>query len=256
MIFIDQLHRQVDIPYPPTRIISLVPSQTELLFDLGLEDKIVGITKFCVHPKEKVKKVFKVGGTKNFHFDKIHQLHPDLIIANKEENYKEGVEQLAEKYPVWISDICTIEDALQMILHIGLITQTFIYAEKLAENIRTGLEKLKGKYANQTVTYLIWKDPYMVAGKDTFINSVLKELGFINVFGDVPRYPQVSLVEIAQKKSDYVFFSSEPYPFKEKHLHDLQQFLPKSKLKLVNGEMFSWYGSRLLKAIDYFKHFL
>src|SRR5579863_4514221 len=115
MITTDQLGTRLDIKIPPERIISLVPSQTELLFDLGLEEQIVGVTRFCVHPAEKVAMKVKVGGTKRFDFEKIASLNPDLIIGNKEENYLEGIEALRKEYPVWMSDIFTLKDALDMI---------------------------------------------------------------------------------------------------------------------------------------------
>ncbi len=255
MLFTDQLHRTIKLPYPPQRIISLVPSQTELLFHLGLAEKIVGVTKFCLHPYEQVKKVSKIGGTKNFHFEKIDELAPDLIIANKEENYQEGIERLAEKYPVWISDIYTLEDALNMIVGIGEICTKKTEAQMVAAFIQSNFSLLTKTYKGK-VAYLIWKNPYMVAGNRTFINDILQRLGFENVFADKSRYPQVSLPEIAEKEPDYIFLSSEPYPFQEKHLQEMQQLFPDSQVQLVNGEMFSWYGSRLLEAIKYFRNFL
>lgn len=255
MLFTNQLHRHIELPYPPQRIISLVPSQTELLFDLGLAEKIVGITKFCIHPQEKVKNVPKVGGTKNFHFEKIDALAPDLIIANKEENYREGIEQLAQKYPVWISDIYTLEDALKMITSIGEVCAKKIEAQIMVSFIDSAFRLLAKTYSGR-VAYLIWKNPYMVAGSHTFIHDILQRLGFENAFAEKPRYPEVNLNEIAEKKPDYIFLSSEPYPFKEKHLQEFQSFFPASKIQLVNGEMFSWYGSRLLEASKYFRCFL
>ncbi|WP_349630857.1 helical backbone metal receptor [Aquiflexum sp. TKW24L] len=138
MIYLDQLNRTISLPNPPKRIVSLVPSQTELLVDLGLRERIVGITKFCIHPKGLKKEKMIIGGTKNFYFDKIESLQPDLIIGNKEENYKEGIEKLAEKYPVWMSDIYTLEDAYRMILGIGELTDTSIKAIQISDQTRIG----------------------------------------------------------------------------------------------------------------------
>ena len=122
MLIADQMHRKIHLPrFPLRRIISLVPSQTELLYDLGLEEEVVGITKFCVHPPEWFQSKARVGGTKTIHFEKIKALQPDLIIGNKEENEREQIEALAECFPVWMSDIATLEDALDMMLRVGAL---------------------------------------------------------------------------------------------------------------------------------------
>lgn len=251
-----QTDKKIDTPTKPKRIISLVPSQTELLFDLGLEEEIVGITKFCIHPKEKVKHITKIGGTKNFHFDEIDALRPDLIIGNKEENYQEGIAKLAEKYPVWISDIYTLPDALSMIQTLGEITKTSKRAQELITKIKANFQTLPKSAPNVSVAYLIWRKPYMVAARNTFIDAILSEIGLHNVFSDKERYPETNLAELAQKKPNYIFLSSEPYPFKAKHLSEIQANCPSSKVILVDGEMFSWYGSRLLRSSQYFQELL
>lgn len=256
MLFTDQIGRNIDISENPQCIISLVPSQTELLFDLGLEEKIIGITKFCIHPKDKVKNVTKIGGTKNFHFDKIDALQPDLIIGNKEENYQEGIERLSEKYPVWISDIYNLADALAMIKSVGEITNKKTEAQNLIEKIQIGFENLPKTISSLQVAYLIWREPYMVAAQNTFIDAMLHQIGLKNVFSEKERYPETTLAELCENQPDYIFLSSEPYPFKEKHLTELQMACPNSKILLVDGEMFSWYGSRLLKSCKYFEKLL
>lgn len=228
----------------------MVPSQTELLVDLGLWDRIVGVTKFCVHPKGLKKEKTVIGGTKNFHFDKIESLQPDLIIGNKEENYQEGIEKLAEKFPVWMSDIYTLEDAYRMILGIGELTDTFSKANEIVSQIKHGLEKefkLKG-----SAVYLIWKDPLIAVGSNTFIDSMLEKAGFKNLINQ-SRYPEIDLEEIVKLNPEFLLLSSEPFPFKEKHILFFQEKLPKTKIKIVDGEMFSWYGSRLLFAGKYFE---
>ncbi|GAB4128743.1 MAG: helical backbone metal receptor [Raineya sp.] len=251
-----QIDKKIDTPAKPKRIISLVPSQTELLFELGLEKEIVGITKFCIHPKEKVKHIAKIGGTKNFHFDKIDALRPDLIIGNKEENYQEGIEKLAQTYPVWISDIYTLPDALSMIETLGKITQKNTEAQNLIIQIQRKFQALYKVALKTSVAYLIWRKPYMVAARNTFIDAMLSEMGLENVFSDKERYPETSLAELAQRMPDLIFLSSEPYPFKEKHIAEIQANCPNSKVILVDGEMFSWYGSRLLKSSQYFQELL
>jgi ABC-type Fe3+-hydroxamate transport system substrate-binding protein len=249
--FIDQLGNQIIIPFPPRRIISLVPSQTELLADLGLHDKVAGITKFCVHPESWLKTKTIIGGTKNFHFDVIDKLKPDVIFGNKEENFEEGIRQLQSKYPVWMSDIVTIEDSVSMILSLGEITDRITEAEKIVQDIRQGFHSLL-KCNGKSVLYLIWRKPWMAAASATFIHSLLDRMGLKNALNHTSRYPELSDAELYDLKPDYIFLSSEPYPFREKHIHELQAISPTSKIILVDGEMFSWYGSRLLKAIPYF----
>jgi ABC-type Fe3+-hydroxamate transport system substrate-binding protein len=250
-IFTDQLSEQVKLNDSVKRIVSLVPSQTELLYDLGLGDRVVGITKFCVHPIEWRKTKTIVGGTKKFNMDVIGQLEPDLILGNKEENYQEGIDALRLKYPIWMSDIYTLEDAISMIQSVGEITQTENKAMKLVTEIEQTFKDLLPTQTHK-VLYLIWKDPWMAVGKNTFIDSMLKKIGLKNVVG-VGRYPELSLNEIQALSSEVILLSSEPFPFNQQHIDELQQFMPSSKIILVDGEMFSWYGSRLVKAPDYFR---
>jgi len=251
--YIDQLGREVTVNSPPKRIVSLVPSITELLYHLGLGNEVKGITKFCVYPEEKQNNLVEVGGTKNFKMDKIHQISPDLILANKEENYIEGIQELEKKYPVWVSDVNTFDDALDMISSIGEMTGKVTNATSLVAEIQRRWEMTKNAYTT-SVLYLIWHKPSMVAGNNTFINSVLDYLGFTNVAVKYDRYPALNSEKLAALNPEYVFLSSEPFPFKEKHLAFYQTIFPKSKIILVDGEMFSWYGNRMLYAADYFKN--
>lgn len=241
-----------------SRIISLVPSQTELLAHLGLEKEVIGITKFCVHPQKWFLEKTKVGGTKNIHPEKIEELSPDLIIANKEENVKGQIEELAKKYDVWVTDVNNLEDAINMINDIGKLTCRSEEASDLALKIEEGFEKLKKVVSGKRKTpaaYFIWKDPWMVAGNHTFINDMLQRAGFENIFADLERYPQIDL-KLVKENAKLILLSSEPYPFKEKHKPELEHFIPGIKIEIVDGEMFSWYGSRLLKSVDYFLSFL
>lgn len=248
--FVDQLAQKVEVPYPPKRIISLVPSQTELLFYLGLSDQVVGITKFCIHPAEWFKSKTKVGGTKSFRFDIIDQLKPDLIIGNKEENYKEGVDKLEAGYPVWMSDIFSFEDALSMMENIGQLTDREAEASKLITKIKTSFDGLR-LHPPFKVLYLIWKSPWMAAGKNTFIDGLLSKLGLKNVLQE-SRYPTISEGQLQRLQPDLVMLSSEPFPFNQEHIQSLRSLLPKAKIILVNGEFFSWYGCRMLQAPAYF----
>lgn len=245
-----------DLKHPPKRIISLVPSQTELLFDLGLETETIGITKFCVHPLSWFKTKERVGGTKTLNIDKIHQLKPDLIIANKEENVKEQVEELALHYPVWLTDVNNLEDALQMITDIGQITRKHETALNLKNKISRSFRDLKQAPASVNTAYLIWRNPYMTVGGDTFIHDMLIKCGFRNIFSDQARYPEINIPELKKKNLELLLLSSEPYPFKQKHIDELSTRLAGTKIILADGEMFSWYGSRLLLSAAYFEQLI
>ncbi|GAB3781184.1 helical backbone metal receptor [Spirosoma horti] len=237
----------------PKRIISLVPSQTELLFDLGLDEEIVGITKFCIHPAEKVKHKVLIGGTKTLHLDRIRELSPDLIIANKEENTREQIEALQRQYPVHVTDMATLPDALGMIREVGSLVGKSREANAMAAQIERDLTPIYAA-SRPTVAYLIWRKPYMVAASNTFIDAMLTVAGFQNAFANQTRYPEVTPDDLQKAQPDLLLLSSEPYPFGEKHTAELQQLCPSAQVLLVDGEVFSWYGSRLLRASDYFRN--
>ena len=261
MKFTDQLNRKIEIASTPRRIISLVPSQTELLYDLGLREEVVGITKFCIHPEEWFRSKTRVGGTKKYDLEKIKALKPDLIIGNKEENDQEQIEELMKHYTVWMSDIYSLQDAYDMITRVGVLVG------KSKEAIHLKLE-VEAKFNSFFIecealkvptktAYFIWNDPYMTAGHDTFINEMLKLCGFENVFlHKSSRYPEVNNEEILEANPDLILLSSEPYPFKEKHVEQFQALLPSAQIRIVDGEMFSWYGSRLLRSSEYFRQLL
>ena len=253
------LSEKISLHEKYSRIISLVPSQTELLFYLGLEKEVVGITKFCIHPDRWYRNKPKVGGTKKINLNTIEDLSPDLIIANKEENVKDQIEVLVEKYDVWITDVSNLSDALIMINDIGKLVKKLDEANILSREIRAGFEMLKNEFQAKRpipAAYFIWQKPYMVAGGDTFINDMMGYCGLKNVFADRKRYPAIALDEIKEKNTELILLSSEPYPFKETHKKEIQKYLPEIQVKLTDGEMFSWYGSRLLKSVDYFHSFL
>lgn len=255
MQFTDQLQNKISVNFPPKRIVSLVPSQTELLFDLGLSDEVVGITKFCIHPKKKLKVTQKVGGTKKVDIQKIRDLKPDLIIGNKEENQQEDIELLMQEFPVWISDIYNLGDALDMISKVGALVNRREEAQKMSNLIKFGFNQLLksiDKQSLKSVAYFIWHHPDMLVGKNTFIDEMLIYCGCKNVI-KLNRYPDLTHEDLAKIRPELVFLSSEPYPFSEKHIAYFNNTWPHAKVELVDGEMFSWYGSRLLKSIAYFK---
>lgn len=251
----DQLHQELFIPKFPQRIVSLVPSQTELLHYLGLEERVVGITKFCIHPHEWYRKKTRVGGTKNVDFDKVRALEPDLIIGNKEENNQRDIEQLQGQYPTWVSDIYTLEDVYEMMTQLGIVLGVTPKTTVLVEQLRRDMDSLQANQApNKRVAYFIWRKPWMVAAHHTFIDHLLGLAGFINVFGTQERYPEIELEQLAIAQPEIIFLSSEPYPFKEKHQMELAMICPGAAIELVDGEMFSWYGSRLLHTANYIQN--
>lgn len=246
----DQLNRIVDITGEPQRIVSLVPSITELLHDLHLNREVAGITKFCIHPDHWFRTKPRVGGTKKVNHETIAGLNPDLIIANKEENNPEDIHELEKEYPVWVSDVNDFESALDMITALGNITNRSSEATRITGEIRRQFDAIR-KLNPLKVLYLIWKDPFMAAGNDTFISDIINRCGWENAAGNLSRYPSLTSDEMKRLAPDIILLSSEPYPFKEIHVQQIQQ---ETGIPCItaDGEMFSWYGSRMIKAPGYF----
>lgn len=254
MIIHDQLNRELHLDQTPVRIISLVPSQTELLVDLGLEDHIIGVTKFCVHPQHLRMNKTIVGGTKEVNFEKIRDLNPDIILCNKEENTPEMVKELEKICPVYVSDVISIEEAIEAILHFGIIFNSRELSVSLMQSIQKQFSDFKSLYKeHRRVLYFIWRNPWMAAGKDTFINSLLELNNWENLAKDPNnRYPEIEIEDLTGLNPDLVLLSSEPFPFKEKHITEIRAHY-KGPIVLVDGEFFSWYGSRLIPALKYFR---
>jgi ABC-type Fe3+-hydroxamate transport system substrate-binding protein len=252
MQYTDQVNHTIELAQPPRRIISLVPSQTELLFDLGLDEEVVGVTNFCVHPPAARREKTVVGGTKEFDFDVIDSLEPDLIIGNKEENHREGIERLRRRYPVWLSDVLTLVDALAMIASIGVVVDRQQEATALVAEIAADMEALPS-FKPLRAIYLVWSKPYMVAGHKTFAHEMMYHCGFVNAFGHLPRYPEVEGQRIAQANADLILLPTEPFPFSPRHQEILHELFPTLPAVLVDGQLFTWYGSRLRLAPAYFR---
>lgn len=249
----DQMGYRISLSETPRRIVSLVPSQSELLWELGLRDEIVGITKFCIHPEELFRNKTRIGGTKQLHLEKIRALKPDLIIGNKEENERVQVEQLREEFNVWMSDIFTLEDSLRMVTELGTICGKAERSAEITTAIRASMERIRNFFPPRRVAYFIWNKPYMVAAQNTFIDHVLSHLGLTNAFSGQSRYPEITNEDLLRVQPEICFLSSEPYPFKEVHAEELKRLLPQSEIRIVDGEVFSWYGTRLLHLENYLK---
>jgi len=232
------------------KVVSLVPSLTELLLYLGVE--VVGRTKFCIHPAAEIGAIPKVGGTKTVHTDQVVALEPDLVIANKEENVAEQVGALQEAgLQVLVTDIKDYDTALAAIDTIGAAVGRTSQARLLVADIERAFQSLP--QAGLSVCYLIWRKPYMTIGGDTYIHDMLTRCGYTNVYQSQERYPEVTLEELQSRRPDVVMLSSEPFPFAEKHIAELQEAMPDSTVVLVDGEYFSWYGSRMVAAAKYFR---
>lgn len=237
---------------PAKRIVSLVPSLTEWLFDIGLDEEVVGITKFCVHPEKWFRSKTRIGGTKNVQVHKVLQLQPDLVIASKEENIKEQVEEIAAHCTVLLTDIYDFDTALQSMQEIAILCGKEGKGMILCNQITNSFLKFQLSAEPFKVAYCIWKDPWMFAGGDTYISHMLGKASFANLLQHQMRYPTLTLHQLAEARPDIVFLSSEPYPFRDNHVQELEALLPGIPVMLVDGEMFSWYGSRMLHAPSYF----
>ncbi|MEL6989841.1 MAG: helical backbone metal receptor, partial [Bacteroidota bacterium] len=252
MSFIDQIGHSISLKEFPSRIISLVPSQTEYLHYLGLEKEVLGITKFCIHPHDWFKTKTRIGGTKTVDIEKIRSLNPDLILANKEENTQEIIQSLQAEFNTWTSDVIEIKDALEMLLSVGKMTGKENKAVHLVQELKKDLALIQSTVQHPSFIYLIWKDPIMAVGSNTFINSVLTMAGFQNALEHTTRYPSLTIEEIQKIAPNFLFCSSEPFPFKEEHINAFQAQLPNTKVVSIDGEICSWYGNRMLKIKDYF----
>lgn len=229
------------------RIVSLVPSLTELLADLGLDEEVVGLTRFCVRPEGWKGRKVVVGGTKNLSSERIAALRPTLVLANREENVREQVEPLEALARVHVTDVATVADALAMITEVGALVGRAARAEAMAAEVATGFDALP-RGAVRRAIYLIWRDPYMTVGGDTYISDVMARAGLENAFGDRVRYPVLTPEEMIEARPEVLLLSSEPYPFRERHALELAEAVPGVPARLVDGEVFSWYGSRMRHA--------
>lgn len=243
----DDCKRVVSLPESRERVVSLCPSITETVAELAAQT-LVGRTRYCIHPAGVIADIPTVGGTKNPNVDAIRGLQPDLIIAEKEENRQEDVLALQSVAPVWVFDIRTVANALRMIRQLGLLLHRRVAAEHLASGIEECWPQIPVGAKSERVLYLIWRKPWMAAAGGTYIDSVLGSLGLINVLGDQQRYPELTVSSLKTLKPDRVLLSSEPYPFNSTHQDELREVLPDAKIELVDGEAFSWYGSRMLAS--------
>ena len=254
MTFIDSLGQQ-HMAAPDARIVSLVPSITELLCELGLAPQLVGRTGFCIHPEEVVRAIPKIGGTKDVNIEKIRKLAPTHLVVNIDENEKPTVDQLAEFVPnIVVTHPLAPEDNIALARLMGGIFCAQARADAWCAEFEAELMALRAapKGPPQRVLYCIWQDPWMSISRDTYIARMLAEIGWsIPALGEA-RYPRFEWNEALLSQVDQVLLSSEPYRFTEAHADALERQLGKP-VQLVDGEMMSWYGSRALQGIRYLR---
>lgn len=240
------------------RLVSLCPSLTELVFDLGRGEDLVGVTKFCVHPKEGVARIEKVGGTKDPLVERIVELAPDLVLLNEEENRVEDAEALAAAgVPCHTSLPRTVAETAAMVRSIGAALDRRHVAEAIAADIEARSARVRAAAAGRAPVrwaYLIWRKPWMTVNRDTFVQSLLEQAGGENVFAErAERYPEITLEDLAAADPELVLLGTEPFPFTAKHVVELSAAtgLPRERFVIADGEYLSWHGSRTPDGIDY-----
>ncbi len=259
-MFVDAVGKSHPVAGADARIISLVPSITELLFALGLKNNVVGRTGFCVHPKQALRTVPKLGGTKDVDIDALFALEPTHVIVNIDENERPLYETLLGKVPhVVVTHPNAPEDNLELYRLLGGIFAREAEATRLCAEFDEALRALKATSdtcARQRVLYLIWREPWMTVSEDTYIAKTLRLVGWECVVTGVPaRYPEISEPDIVAARPDLVLLSTEPYPFRAKHAAELERLCPNARVSLIDGEMISWYGNRAIKGLAYLRDF-
>ncbi|EXI81250.1 MAG: vitamin B12-transporter protein BtuF [Candidatus Accumulibacter appositus] len=257
----DAIGKQHDRYADTPRIVSLVPSLTELLVDLGLAEQLVGRTGFCIHPRQAVRRLPKLGGTKGFALDKLRALAPTHVLVNIDENRREEVEALQAFVPhVIVTHPLAVRDNLALYELLAGIFGGNAEVETRATALAADFEREWRALSAQTdtlprqrVLYLIWQQPWLSVARDTYISRMLAAAGWDSLpIESALRYPEVDLAALA-RQADWLLLSSEPYPFREQHLRQLAEQLPTTRATLINGEMVSWYGSRAIRGLAYLR---
>jgi ABC-type Fe3+-hydroxamate transport system substrate-binding protein len=262
----DAFGQRFEMAPPARRIISLIPSITEIFFSLGVGDRVVGVTKFCTEPAEGVAGKPKVGGQKNPRLDAIIALKPDLIVANVEENRREDVEAMrAAGLRVLVTYPRSVREGIRLIQDLGVLTDTSAQSEAIATRCEAALAEVEQATVDRAAVRVfcpIWRNPYMTINHDTFIHDVLRVCGGENIFLDhSERYPRVNLGEVAARKPEVILLPDEPFPFGEKHLAEFRALgevpaVRTGRLHLLDGKVLSWYGPRIGESLRTLSHLL
>jgi len=227
-----------------------VPSLTDAAFALGVGDRVVGRTEFCVRPRGDVERVEQVGGTKNPDVEHVRALAPDVILANREENTKHRVEALAEDFPVWLTDPRGPDDVPDLWRELGHITARDGDAFARACEEELAAARAAAPERRPTFLYYVWKGPWIVAGHDTYISALLEAAGWRNALpAEKTRFPRLGSEDIAVLGCDLHMLSSEPYAFKIAEA-------PAQPARLVDGEVLSWYPSLTVEGLRYARKLL
>lgn len=254
---VDCLGREITLPKNISRIVSLVPSISELIYDLNVEDKLVGVTKFCVHPKYFQIEKTVIGGVQDFDIEKIKELNPDVVFASKDENFEDEIAELEKFVPVYVTDVKNINEAKQMISNFGDLLNRRNEATKILMKIDlqlSDLSKITDDLLYRSGAYLVWNEPWVAAGKETFVDSMLKLIKVDNVFSNLnERYPMVTGANIHLGNPDIVMLPTEPFKFEDQQAMEISAHTHDAATFFVDGEVFAWYGSRLVKSIDQLK---
>lgn len=247
----DDLGRRVCLPDGPQRIVCLCPSMTETLFALGVGDRMVGRTRYCVHPQPAVECVSVVGGTKDVNPCRVEELNPDLVIAVREENVQDQVLTMAQHVPVYVFDIETVDDGINSIARLGALVGEARHGESLAQSAREAFESITPLPQPRRVLCLIWGIPAMAVGAGTYIHDLLTRLGFINMAAALPgRYPDIPLDGDILSEAEVILLPDEPFPFSQEHETMLRSMVRTPLVQRVDGQMLSWYGVRMIETVD------
>ena len=249
----------VALPAPPRRIVSLVPSITELLFALGRGDAVIGCTIFCTEPRDGLRGVARIGGEKDPDLDAMRALRPDLVIANVEENKREHVEALrAWGIAVYVTYPRTVVEGIALVRDLGQVIGAGLRGAELADALAGALAAQRARRRGRPAVRVfcpIWRRPWMSIGGDTYIHDMLAECGADNIFGDrSERYPEVTLAEVAAARPGAVLLPDEPYRFRRAHAADFEGHpgiptMASGRVHLVDGKLLSWYGTRIADAL-------
>lgn len=258
-IFRDDIGNIIEITETPLKIVSLCPSITETLCDMGLHKFLVGRTDFCTpvlqpldsNTQKYSEEIPTVGGTKNVNVDFVKTLTPDIIFASKEENDKHTIEILSKEHKCFVFEINSIDDSIKMIKTIGEIFINKCDVNELIHTIEQSFLQLPKLNRVHNALYLVWKDPYIAAGKNTYIDSLLSFVGFSN---SIQNEKYITLNNLNNLECDIIFLPSEPYKFTEEDKLVIQKMRSDAKILLVDGEMFCWYGSHMVKSALYLKN--
>jgi ABC-type Fe3+-hydroxamate transport system substrate-binding protein len=260
MQFVDELQRVIDIPAPPQRVVSLVPSITETLFALGIGERVVGVTEYCTHPPDEIAKITKIGGTKNPQLEAILALSPDIVIVNDEENRQEDFTWLAEHgLTLYVTAPRTVADGISMVEKLGKVLDCHTTSEALVTHLRA----VYGRVTNESIQTPrlrvfcpIWRKPWMAFNADTYPDNMIRCCGGENIFREkAERYFSTTLEEVAALAPDIVLLPSEPYPFATKHFAFLKPLAdtPAGRaghFYCIDGMALCWYGPRIADGLE------